>query len=260
MWDWEIAGYLRNLGVRTIAPYNLEQTKQICRALGVRRELKQMKFLVYQDNPGEGQQASIFKRFYWWEDECTQRMLDKFGVRIVKSSFRELGKAAREVVDSETEDARKQWTNGNFALPQKSLQSALKLYLAVKRDLDADPDIRAVGMNCLNESHFSDTTPCLAWDILYQERRMIWGCEGDTVSMLTKYVLHQCLNAPIIMTNLYPFVLGQAALRHERTTELSERPRARELHFDRALRLHGRYSAAVCNRMVSQTEGAGDSG
>jgi hypothetical protein len=216
MWDWEIAGYLRNLGVPTITPYSLEQTKKICRALGVRRELKQTKFLVYQDNPGEGQQASIFKRFYWWEDECTQRMLDKFGVRIVKSSFRELGKTAREIADCETDDARERWTNGNFALPQKSLQSALKLYLAVKRDLDADPDIRAVGMNCLNESHYSDTTPCLAWDILYQERRMIWGCEGDTVSMLTKYVLHQCLDAPIIMTNLYPFVLGQAALKHER--------------------------------------------
>src|SRR6185312_844782 len=45
MWDWEIAGYLRNLGVPTIAPYNLDQTKRICRALGVRRHLKQTKFL-----------------------------------------------------------------------------------------------------------------------------------------------------------------------------------------------------------------------
>jgi hypothetical protein len=216
MWDWEIAGYLRNLNVPTITPYNLEQSKRICRTLAVRRELSEAKFLVYQDNPGEGQQASIFKRFYWWEDECTQRMLDKFGVRIVKSSFRELGQAALQIPDSETESAREQWTNGHFQLPGQNLRSALKLYLAVKRDLDADPNIRAVGMNCLNESHFSDTTPCLAWDILYQERRMIWGCEGDTVSMLTKYVLHHCLNAPVIMTNLYPFVLGQAALKHER--------------------------------------------
>jgi len=69
MWDWEIASYLRAEGIETIAPYSLEQTRKVCRGLGVKRELKQTKFLVFQDNPGQGFQASIFKRFYWWEDE-----------------------------------------------------------------------------------------------------------------------------------------------------------------------------------------------
>ena len=45
---------------------------------------------------------------------------------------------------------------------------------------------------------------------------MIWGCEADTVSMLTKYLLHHSLEVPILMTNLYPFLLGNAALKHER--------------------------------------------
>jgi len=224
MWDWEIAAYLRNQGVRTIAPYSLEQTRTICRALRVRRELKETRFLVYQDNPGEGQQASIFKRFYWWEDECTRRMLDKFGVTIVKSSFRELGERAKQISDEEAEVARERWCNGGFRLPRRSLLSALKIYLAVRRALDNDPSIRAVGINCLNESHFSDTTPCLAWDILYQERRLIWGCEADTVSMLTKYILHHSLEAPIMMTNLYPFLLGQAALKHEKIQSFPDVP------------------------------------
>ena len=92
MWDWEIASYLRAEGVETIAPYNLGQTKKLCKGLAVKRQLKQTKFLVFQDNPGEGFQASIFKRFYWWEDECTQRMLDRFGVAIVKKSFKERSK------------------------------------------------------------------------------------------------------------------------------------------------------------------------
>jgi L-fucose isomerase-like protein len=34
--------------------------------------------------------------------------------------------------------------------------------------------------------------------------------------MLTKYLLHKSLNVPIMMTNLYPFLMGQAALKHER--------------------------------------------
>ena len=98
----------------------------------------------------------------------------------------------------------------------RPLLSAMKLYLAVKQDLDADPAIRAVGINCLNESHFSDTTPCLAWNLLYEEQKILWGCEADTMAMLTKYLLHHCLAAPIMMTNLYPFLLGQAALKHEK--------------------------------------------
>ena len=45
---------------------------------------------------------------------------------------------------------------------------------------------------------------------------MIWGCEGDTVSMLAKFILHRVLGVPILMTNLYPFLMGNAALKHER--------------------------------------------
>jgi len=34
--------------------------------------------------------------------------------------------------------------------------------------------------------------------------------------MLTKFVLHKSLGAPVMMTNMYPFLLGDAALKHER--------------------------------------------
>jgi L-fucose isomerase-like protein len=216
MWDWELISYLKAEGVETIAPYDLAQTKKICNALRVKRELRAAKFVVYQDNPGEGAQASIFKRFYWWEDECTQRMNEKFGVTIEKRSFRELGARAKTISDHDAEDASAKAPVPIEGIAGKPLNSAYKLYLAVKHDLEADPSIRAIGINCLNESHFSDTTPCLAWNLLYEEKKLIWGCEGDTVSMLTKYLLHHSLEAPILMTNLYPFLLGNAALKHER--------------------------------------------
>jgi hypothetical protein len=221
MWDWEIASYLKSEGVETIAPYNLAQTKKICLGLAVKRELQQTKFLVFQDNPGEGFQASIFKRFYWWEDECTQRMMAKFGITLVKKSFKEFGARAKRIPDAEAEAV---WRNSPYKteVPTKSLHSALKIYLALKQELDADTNIKSVGINCLNESHFSDTTPCLAWNMLYEERGLIWGCEGDTVSMLTKYILHKSLGTPIMMTNLYPFLMGQAALKHERIPNFPE--------------------------------------
>lgn len=215
MWDWEIASYLREEGMNIIAPYSLEQTKKACRALSVKRELRHTKFLVYQDNPGAGFQASIFKRFYWWEDECTQRMMEKFGVTIIKKSFKEMGAAAKAIPDATAEAVWEKWQWGT-AVSTPQLLSAIKIYITVKQELEKDPTIRGVGINCLNESHFSDTTPCLAWSMLYQEMGLIWGCEADTMSMITKYLLHKSLGMPIMMTNLYPFLMGQAALKHER--------------------------------------------
>jgi hypothetical protein len=222
MWDWEIAAYMRSEGIGSLAPGNLEQAKKMCRALGVKRQLRKSKFLVFQDNPGAGFQASIFKRFYWWEDECTQRICAKFGVEIVRKSFKELGESAQAISDAEAAAAAAARKIPVDGIPSRGLLSAYKIYLAVKRELDADPAFQAVGINCLNESHFSDTTPCLAWNLLYEEDKMIWGCEADTMAMLTKLILHRSLGVPIMMTNLYPFILGQAALKHERIPSFPE--------------------------------------
>ncbi len=216
MWDWEILAWLRAAGVRPIAPYDLAQARRVCAALQVRRELAGGKFVVYQDDPGEGMQAPIFKRFYWWEDECSQRIRDRFGLTIEKRSFRELGARAKAIADADAERAWKEKQQPVSGCAGRSVTSAMKMYLALRDDLDADPAIRGMGINCLNESAFSDTTPCLAWSLLHDERGLIWGCEADTVAMLTKHILRRSIGAPVIMTNLYPFLMGQAALKHER--------------------------------------------
>lgn len=224
MWDWEIISYLRSAGAGVIAPYSLAGAQVTCRALAARRQLREGKFVVYQDEPGAGgQQPAIFRRFYWWEDECSQRIRDKFGLRIEKRSFRELGARARALPDDAAADARGDWV-ARRQLPladvsQRATLSAVKLYQAIRDDLGQEQGVLAAGINCLNESGSSDTTPCLAWDRLYAERDLIWGCEADTISMLTKFIVHKSLRVPIVMTNLYPFLMGQAALKHERIPE-----------------------------------------
>jgi hypothetical protein len=216
MWDWELMSYLQPNGIQCIGPSNLEETKMLCRALATRRELKTSKFIVYQDNPGEGQQAPIFKRFYWWENECTQRMTEKFGITIEKRSFKELGQRAKLIQDAEAIQVSRSWNLPGSDLSDQAAKAAARLYLALRHDIQDERQLVAIGMNCLNESHFSDSTPCQAWNRLYQEMGLLWGCEADTVSMLSKFILHRTLRAPIFMTNLYPFLLGNAALRHER--------------------------------------------
>jgi hypothetical protein len=222
MWDWELMSYLREQGVECIGPSNLEETKMLCRALAARRELRTSKFIVYQNNPGEGQQASIFKRFYWWESECTRRMTEKFGITIEKRSFRELGQRAKQINDTEAIEVGRGWNLSGSDLSDQATKAAARLYLAIREDIQDEKQLVAVGMNCLNESHFSDSTPCQAWNRLYQEMGLLWGCEADTVSMLSKFILHRTLRAPIFMTNLYPFLLGNAALRHERITSFPQ--------------------------------------
>ncbi|MDD3470456.1 MAG: hypothetical protein PHE53_10850 [Thermoguttaceae bacterium] len=241
MWDWEIARYLREEGVETIAPTSLEQTKMLCRALKVKRELKGKKFLAYQDNPGEGMQAPIFKRFYWWEDECSRRIFEQFGITVEHRSLQELGERAKLISDARAEAAWKEKAGRvplDTAVCGKAVLNAMKLYLAVKDDVAADPAVRAVGTNCLNESRFCDTTPCLAWNLLYEEDGLYWGCEGDTVTMLTMTLLQPILKAPIMMTNLYPYLLGQAALKHEKILDF---PQVDSHYDDHILLVHCGY-------------------
>jgi hypothetical protein len=251
MWDWEINGYLRSKGITVIAPYNLEQAKLICRALALKRELAQARFLVYQDNPGEGFQASIFKRFYWWEEECTRRIQSHFGVEIIRKSFKELGAAARQIPDMQAEAVWEAWRSrlviGDI-LP-RALYSALKFYLAVKHDLDQDGGILAAGINCLNESRFTDTTPCLAWNMLYAEGKLLWGCEADTAAMLTEVLIQRALGVPVMMTNLYPFLMGQAALKHERIPDF---PPVAEHPEDHVLAAHCGYLGVVPQAFASE--------
>jgi len=224
MWDWEIARFLDEEGVPTFVPYDLEQTRALCRALGLQREMQGTRFVVFQDDPGDGMQAPIFKRFFWWEDACTQRILERFGVTIEVRSFEALGTDAKRISDADADAAFERVRAGTKLddLPERNRRAALKLYLALDAALGDDPRVQAAGVNCLNESFFSDSTPCLAWHLLYQQRGLTWGCEADTVSMLTMHLLLRSLGVPIMLTNLYPFLMGQAALKHERIEAFPE--------------------------------------
>jgi hypothetical protein len=218
MWDWEIRDHLRRRGVATIAPTSLEETLDLCRTLALKETLARSTMLAYQDDLGAGMQPDIFKRFYWWEDECVADMQDAFGVRIERRSYRELAAraAAMPVARVDAAADRVGPRTPIVGLGARGRAEAIKLYLALCDELDETPDVIAMGINCLNESATSPTTPCLAWNLLFEERGIMWGCEADLTSMITKTLVHKSLLAPVMMTNLYPFLMGDAALKHEK--------------------------------------------
>ena len=218
MWDWEIVSFLREEnGLNVFSPYTVEIARVVLRALGCKRKMGSgMKFLMFQDSPGEGMQAGIFKRFYWWEQECTRRIEDAFGVRIVYRSYKELNLQADKISDEDAQKACENWDIPIRDVKRENYLKAVKIYIAVKQVIAEVGDVHGVGANCLNESMNSQTTPCLAWNMLFERDGIIWACEGDTVTMVSQFVFYRSLVRPTMMTNIYPFLVGMAALKHEK--------------------------------------------
>lgn len=218
MWDWEIRDYLRRRGVETVAPTSLGEFHDLCRALGVKHRLARSTMLAYQDNLGAGKQPDIFKRFYWWEEECVNDLKRSFGVNVERRSYKKLQARADSVSQHRLNEeiARINAKVPIVGLAAKARDAGLRMKIALSDELDETPGVIAAGINCLNESATSNTTPCLAWNLLFEERGLIWGCEADLTSMITQFITWETLRTPAIMTNLYPFLMGQAALKHEK--------------------------------------------
>lgn len=225
MWDWEIVTYLRDLGFTVFSPYSIEMGKVVLRAIAARNALKKgARFLMFQDSPGEGMQANIFKKFYWWEQQAVDKMEEYFGCKLIFRSWKAVNERARAVPDTEAEAVSGDWAVRSEGVCRAQLLQSAKLYIAIKAVVEEVGGVEGVGANCLNESFHCDTTPCLVWNMLFERDNIIWACEGDTLTLLTTFVLYRALEKPIMMTNLYPFLVGMAALAHERIDHFPDIP------------------------------------
>jgi hypothetical protein len=226
MWDWEIVTFLREeTGLTVFSPYTVELAKCILRAVACKEQLRGgVRFLMYQDSPGEGMQANIFKKFYWWEQECTEIMEKTFGLRIIYKSYKELSAKASAITDETAKTASADYNIPMEDIPEDNYLRAVKVYLAVRDDIAELGGVEGVGANCLNESFNSDTTPCLAWNLLFERDNILWACEGDTLTMVSKFIFYSILRQPVMMTNIYPFLVGMAALKHEKIDNFPDVP------------------------------------
>lgn len=216
MWDWEIISFLRSEGMNVFSPYNIELAKVVLRAIAVKEHLKGAKFLMFQDEPGEGMQANIFKRFYWWEKQCTEQMEKTFGIQIIYKSWKDVNARAAKVDAGQAKALFDTWNVCEEGINDERKILVAKLYIAIKDVIDEAGGVDGIGANCLNESMHCQTTPCLVWNMLFENEGIIWCCEGDTLTMLSTYILYQSLKQPIMMTNIYPFLVGKAACSHEK--------------------------------------------
>ncbi len=224
MWDWELIAYMRGAGFNVFSPYNIELGKVIFRAIAAKEHMKGAKFLMFQDDPGEGMQAYIFKRFYWWEKECSEQIEKFFGARLIYKSWKAVNQRAAEI---DAQKALYEFASGDIpceGITEENKLNVARLYLAICEVIDELGGVDGIGANCLNESMYSNTTPCLIWNMLFEKYGIIWCCEGDTLTLISTYVLYQSLRQPIMMTNIYPFLVGKAAIHHEKIDDFPPVP------------------------------------
>ena len=224
MWDWELIAYMRSAGFNVFSPYNIELGKVIFRAIAAKEHMKGAKFLMFQDDPGEGMQAYIFKRFYWWEKECSEQIERFFGAKLIYKSWKAVNQRAAEIDAQKALDEFASWDIPCEGITEENKLNVARLYLAICEVIDELGGVDGIGANCLNESMYSNTTPCLIWNMLFEKYGIIWCCEGDTLTLISTYVLYQSLRQPIMMTNIYPFLVGKAAIHHEKIDDFPPVP------------------------------------
>lgn len=216
-WDLEVRDTLRRRGVRVIAPLDGEEAETACRALALRSRLRHGLLVTWADEPERP------RRFAWWDAPAVDLLRDRFGVRVERRSLDALRSRAEAV------DERRALAHAPPGLPPDLALDAARLHLALRDELDElGDDVLAGGIDCLAPSAHAGATPCHAWARLFEERGILWGCEADLLSMATELLVHHVLDTPVVMTNVYPFLLGQQVLDHLRLSRFPDVDRPRD--------------------------------
>ena len=249
--------YLRRRGVPTIAPTSLAGVEDVSARWRASGRVAGSTMLAYQDDLGAGDATGHLQALLLVGGRSACRPRTQFGVAVQRRSFRELARRAAAVPPRGSSDGpAHRAERADRRVGRGGRANALRLYLALSDELDEAGDVIAAGINCLNESATSPTTPCLAWNLLFEERGIIWGCEADLTSMITKVVVHRSLQAPVMMTNIYPFLMGQAALKHEKIPYFPDIAQPENHILVGALRLLRRGPAVVRHRMDPAARGS----
>ena len=194
MWDWEIRDFLRRRGVATVAPTSLQESEDICRALGVKETLAGARCSPTRTtsgracSPTSSSASSGGRRSA--SGPCTSASASRSSTAATGSSPRVRPPSRKR---ASPRRPRIEDRVPMLGLSPSAKADALRLYSALEDDLDASGRVIAAGINCLNESASSTTTPCLAWNLLFEDRGLLWGCEADLVSMLTEFIVNKCL-------------------------------------------------------------------
>ncbi len=215
-WRWSARDMLRALGVEVHLVPNQAHGLALLKALAMKRFLKDSRLVVF----GE-------QNFPWNAHAAGHLITAGLGTRILVRALEDFRRVYPAITPDQTRAlwAARQGTRYRAAgvLPA-DLEQALRTALAIRSVLE---ETRALGfgVNCFGDliTHGGRDVPCLA-QCLLREEGYIASCDGDFCAMMSMVLVAWGLDAPSMMSNLYP-VSCVGALRDHFGDPLSPNPR-----------------------------------
>jgi L-fucose isomerase-like protein len=208
MWRWSASDMLRALGVEVRLIKNSKEGLLVLKALAVRRQLKSSAFVVF----GE-------QNFPWNANAVGHLMTEKLGTRIVVRPISDIQKRYERITQKEVrafwEARRARYTEKTVRAGE--LDQGIRTCLAI-RSILLEERALGFGVNCYGDLLIKGDrdVPCLAQNLL-REDGYIAACDGDFCTMMGMALVSLFLDAPCLMSNLYPVMLAGALMEHFRS-------------------------------------------
>ena len=204
-WKWSCADLLRALGCKV---HLIESNHEGCillRAMAVKKFLARSRMVVF------GKQ-----NFPWNAFSGAKGIEKSIGLQLVVKSLEDFRKAGKAHSDEELLAYWKE-RQGRYVdnIPQRpELLTALRTWFGIRDILDAEQAI-GFGVNCYGDLIIDGgrDMPCLA-QCLAREEGFIAACDGDFCAMTNMAMVSWLLEAPCMMSNLYPLHYVGALTEH----------------------------------------------
>ena len=194
-WRWSARDMLQALGVTVHLVQSIADGKSLLKAIGTRRFLASSRLVVF----GE-------QNFPWNARSVGHLVAQGLGTKIdvlPLSAFRERRSSFSEAAVRRLWDERSGRYVLSGTLPDQ-LDVALRTYLAIRSILE-EKRAFGFGVNCYGDLIIGGgrDVPCLAQALL-REDGYIASCDGDFLAMESMVCASIFLDAPCMMSNMYP--------------------------------------------------------
>lgn len=195
-WRWSARDFLSTLGVEVHLVKNNREGEALVRALSMRRFLRGSKIVVI----GE-------QNFPWNANAIGDRVMRNLGTEIVVRSLADVrsryGKFSEAQVQAEWQVHQGSRYVQKDVRPSE-LEQAVRSCLAIEEILQEEHAL-GFGVNCFGELVIQGgrDVPCLAQEFL-REKGYIASCDGDFIAMMSMALTSFFLDAPCMMSNMYP--------------------------------------------------------
>ncbi|MBO5668642.1 MAG: hypothetical protein J6S43_05910 [Lentisphaeria bacterium] len=194
-WKWSATDMLRALGVTVYLVNNCHEGVTLIKAMAVKKFLASSRMVVF------GKQ-----NFPWNVHAAGKFIRESFGTELIVKPLEAFRKAGENFTEKELLAFWEQHSARYLdQVPdRRELLTALRTYFGIRAILDAEKAC-GFGVNCYGELIIegSRDVPCLA-QCLAREEGFIAACDGDFCAMLNMAMVTFLLDAPCMMSNLYP--------------------------------------------------------